>query len=248
MNPVDLALALAFLVVWPLYGARFGTPFLKASVAAGVPGARRAEYGTTILMLWMFAGLGVAAALEHGLSARALRLLPPAGIVPIAISLAALAAIVVLLGLQDRTLLSAAGRAAVRRAGASLSWFLPQDRADQVAFRGLSVTAGVCEEWLVRGWLLAVLAPLAGTARAAFLSSAMFGIAHAYQGPKGILKTGLVGLIMAGLAWATGSIWAPIVIHALIDWKQGDLFVRAYAPEEPVEPVAGGAGAGVAAA
>src|SRR5262245_18245494 len=123
MQPTDVALTLAFLVVWPLYGARWGRPALQAAVAAGVPGARRAEYGTTILMQWMISGIAAAAALEHGLSARELRLLPPAGIVPIAISVAPIAGTFLLFRSQDHATRTSEGRAAVRRAAEPLAWF-----------------------------------------------------------------------------------------------------------------------------
>ncbi len=48
---------------------------------------------------------------------------------------------------------------------------------------------------------------------AALLSSLVFGLGHAYQGPKGVLKTGLFGLAIAGLCLLTGSIWLLIVLH-----------------------------------
>jgi membrane protease YdiL (CAAX protease family) len=99
------------------------------------------------------------------------------------------------------------------------------------------VTAGICEEWLFRGYLLALLEPTTGTAAAVGISAALFGLAHAYQGVGGILKTGVVGLVMGGLAWATGSIWAPILIHAAADWIQGDQVSRILG-EEPVASAA----------
>jgi CAAX protease family protein len=232
MQPVDLAITASFLLVWPLYGARWGRPALQAAVAAGIPGARRTEYVGTIVFLWMFSGLAAAAALERGLSAHDLRLLPPVGIVPIAISIVAVVGAFVLFHLQGGAVRSAEGRAALRRAAEPLAWFLPQDARDQRVFRGVSVTAGICEEWLVRGWLVALLTPLTGVVGAFVISAVLFGIAHAYQGLSGIVKTGTVGLILSALAWATGSLWAPILVHAIADWMQGDLFVRVFEPEK----------------
>ena len=48
-----------------------------------------------------------------------------------------------------------------------------------------------------------------------------FGIAHAYQGPIGILKTGVVGLIMGTLYLLSGSIWGPMLVHAVVDITSG---------------------------
>ena len=232
MNPVDLVLVLAFAVVWPAYSARFGRAALREAVEAGAAGARRAEYGSTMLMLWTFAALAAAAALERGRSAAELRLLPPTG-VGLALGILAVALVLVLLALQSRVGRSAAGRAAVRRQLEPLVWFLPHDAADRALFRPLSVTAGICEEWLCRGYLLAVLTPPCGIFGAVAISSALFGLAHGYQGLLGVVRTGLVGLLLAGVVWATGSLWPTILIHAVADWMQGDLIVRALG-EEPV--------------
>jgi membrane protease YdiL (CAAX protease family) len=236
MHAIDLVLVACFALAWPAFGARIGAAALRAAVAAGVPGARRAEYASGMLLLWMFAALAAAAALDHGRSAEALRLLPPGG-AGIAISLIAVVATIALFAVQQRSVAtSPATRALLREKVRPLAWFLPQDVADRALFRPLSVTAGVCEEWLFRGYLLAVLEPGVGTAGAVGISTALFGLAHAYQGGGGILKTGLVGLFLAGLTWATGSIWAPIVVHAAADWMQGDLVMHALGEEAGASP------------
>lgn len=231
MHAIDLVLVACFALAWPAFGARIGAPALRAAVAAGVPGARRATYADTMFMLWMFAALAAAAALDQGRSAAALRLLPPGG-AGIAISLVAVVATIALFALQQRSVAaSPATQALLREKVRPLAWFLPHDAADRALFRPLSVTAGVCEEWLFRGYMLAVLEPITGIVGAVAISTALFGLAHAYQGGGGILKTGLVGLLMAGLTWATGSIWAPIVVHAAADWMQGDLIAQALGEE-----------------
>ena len=237
MQPVDLVLVLSFAVAWPAFGARWGRAAIRAAVEAGTPGARRAAYRETIFSLWMFAALAAAAALEHGHSAAALRLLPPTG-PGLVISLVAIVVVVGLFVVQGRQAARPEGLAAVRKAIAPLAWFLPQDRADRALFRPLSITAGITEEWLFRGWLLAVLTPLAGVGGAIAASTVLFGLAHAYQGVGGIVKTGLVGLFFAGLAWATGSLWAPILLHAVVDWMQGDMIVRVMSDDVPTEAVA----------
>ena len=48
-----------------------------------------------------------------------------------------------------------------------------------------------------------------GTWPAVALSSLIFGLGHAYQGPAGMGKTGLVGLVMALLTVASGSLVHP---------------------------------------
>jgi membrane protease YdiL (CAAX protease family) len=225
MQPVDLALVATFSLTWPLFGARFGVPALKAAVASGTPGARRTQYLDTMFQLWTFAALAAAAAIGAGRSAESLRLLPPTG-VGLAIAVAAIGATILLFRAQANAVESPEGRAAIGRQVAPLAYFLPQDTADRNLFRALSVTAGVCEEWLFRGYLVALLEPALGLAGAVAASTALFGIAHAYQGPVGMLRTGIVGLIFAGLTVATGSILPAMVVHAVVDWMQGDLITR----------------------
>jgi CAAX protease family protein len=50
------------------------------------------------------------------------------------------------------------------------------------------------------------------------VSSALFGLAHAYQGVSGMVATGLTGLLFAGVYLATGrNLWAAIIAHGSLD-------------------------------
>jgi hypothetical protein len=46
-------------------------------------------------------------------------------------------------------------------------------------------------------------------------------MAHAYQGIKGILATGIVGGLFTLVVLISGSLWPAIVLHALVDIEQG---------------------------
>ena len=114
---------------------------------------------------------------------------------------------------------------------------LPNTRAELPGFVSLAITAGVCEEVLFRGfvmWLLACVLPAFWMA--ALAQALLFGLAHAYQGPSGVLRTGAVGMFMAGLVWVTGSLWAAMVVHALMDIHAGDMAVRVFGTPEPPAP------------
>ncbi len=102
----------------------------------------------------------------------------------------------------------------------------PRTKQEAREFSALSITAGICEEILYRGYLMAYITSviaIGGMWPAALVSSLCFGLGHAYQGPKGVLKTGLVGLAMAGLYLLTGSIWLLIVLHAVMDLSFGSI-------------------------
>ena len=99
---------------------------------------------------------------------------------------------------------------------------LPRTAGERRLFTVVGVTAGVCEEWLYRGFFLAVVAGLADGLPAGLLvvlGAVAFGLAHAYQGPVGILTTGLLGGVMAALYLQTGSLLLPVLLHAAIDLR-----------------------------
>jgi len=61
--------------------------------------------------------------------------------------------------------------------------------------------------------------PFQGMPMAILATAIAFGVAHAYQGPLGVLATGTVGLILGFIVWSTGSLVPAIVIHSLIDLR-----------------------------
>lgn len=114
-------------------------------------------------------------------------------------------------------------RARLRVRFARIAAILPGRREEWPGFASLAITAGICEELLFRGfvtWWLAHLLPVFWMAVVA--QGVLFGLAHAYQGPRGVLATGAVGLFMGGVVWISGSLWAAMILHALIDMHAGD--------------------------
>ena len=56
---------------------------------------------------------------------------------------------------------------------------------------------------------------------AAVVSSVIFGFGHAYQGIANVPKIALVGGVFAALYLLTGSVWLPMLLHAIFDAVQG---------------------------
>lgn len=113
------------------------------------------------------------------------------------------------------------GRHAESPAHATLA-LLPRTTAERRLFTVVGVTAGICEEWLYRGFFLAVVAAVAGgppTGVLVAVAAVAFGLAHAYQGVVGIVTTGLLGGVMAAVYLQTGSLLLPVLLHALIDLR-----------------------------
>ena len=113
------------------------------------------------------------------------------------------------------------GRHAEPPAHATLA-LLPRTAGERRLFTVVGVTAGVCEEWLYRGFFLAVAGALAGglpTGLLVVVAAVAFGLAHAYQGRAGVLTTGVLGGVMAALYLSTGSLLLPVLLHAAIDLR-----------------------------
>ena len=122
----------------------------------------------------------------------------------------------------------------LRQRLASVESLMPHARTEFAGFAVLAFTAGICEEVLFRGfitWLLAHVLP--SYALACLVQAVLFGLAHVYQGPRGIVLVGTVGLFLTGIVWVTGSLWPAMLVHALMDLNAGDLAMRVYSLPAP---------------
>jgi len=81
-----------------------------------------------------------------------------------------------------------------------------------------ALTAGFCEEFLFRGFLINIIrrAGLGWTAQI-LLSSAAFAVGLGYMGPWGIAWAGFVGLLFGSITVWRGNVWATVTAHALVD-------------------------------
>jgi membrane protease YdiL (CAAX protease family) len=96
---------------------------------------------------------------------------------------------------------------------------LPRSASDHVWWIGVSVTAGICEEILYRGFLFFYFREIWGQNIwvALVASSFVFALAHVYQGIRGAATTAAVGLVVGSLYAVTGSLLIPVVLHVIID-------------------------------
>jgi uncharacterized protein len=174
---------------------------------------RREAYISSIASLWMLAiaTLAVARASGYGLTDLGLAALDPARSAGYAAALT-VAGVAVLF----------AFRFAGVREPPLVRELMPVTRQDRILFVGVSITAGICEEIIFRGFLIHALYSGTGSlAIALLLSSGVFGVAHAYQQPAGALRAMLLGLILAIPFAIEGSIVPAIVAHAAIDILSG---------------------------
>ncbi len=108
---------------------------------------------------------------------------------------------------------------------AELSAMLPQTAQEKRYWLFISITAGLTEEFMYRGFLLYILNylfPAAGIIVCVLASAIIFGLAHSYQGISGIAKTGILGLLFSSIYITTGSILPGMVLHFIIDFAAKD--------------------------
>lgn len=223
----DHVLVAFLLLVVPLYG-RFSSGALARKLAAGDPRARRVEYQWTIALEWGLAAIVILLWALAGRSAAALGFaLPPGwrtvgGAVATAVGLALLAA-------QWRMIVRLDERAleGIRAQLAGAADLIPRTDAEHGWFRAVALTAGIVEEIVYRGYLVAYCAVFVGSWVGALVAAVAFGLGHVYQGPMGIVKTGVAGLVAGVLYVATGSLLWSVILHAAVDWQGGALGRRA---------------------
>ena len=81
-----------------------------------------------------------------------------------------------------------------------------------------SVSAGFCEEFLFRGFLMLMIARAGGTPKAQiFWSSIAFGVGHILWGPVGAMFTAVLGLSFAVVTTMRGNVWAAVTAHTLLN-------------------------------
>ncbi|MDZ5473732.1 CPBP family intramembrane glutamic endopeptidase [Bacillus sp. 31A1R] len=99
---------------------------------------------------------------------------------------------------------------------------LPASIKERLVFALGAITAGICEEIIYRGFLFHYFsqAPFElSTTMIMIVTSVIFGLAHIYQGWKGVIVTGLVGFLMARFYVNSGTLIIPIILHIIIDLR-----------------------------
>ncbi len=99
----------------------------------------------------------------------------------------------------------------------------PHGLAESVLWVALSISAGICEEFVYRGYFMRQFSAwFGGRGPGLFASALVFGLGHAYQGPwQVLLITVAYGLPMGALALLARGLGPSIVAHALEDVVAG---------------------------
>ncbi len=81
-----------------------------------------------------------------------------------------------------------------------------------------SMSAGCCEEFLSRGFIILLIARAGGGRKAQILwSSLAFALTHILWGPIALFFTFVLGLSFAVVTTWRGNVWSAVIAHALLD-------------------------------
>jgi membrane protease YdiL (CAAX protease family) len=113
-----------------------------------------------------------------------------------------------------------AGLQAILRPGpnANIGRLLPRSPTEITLWIFLSLSAGICEEFTIRGYLQKQLSGwLKNVTAAVVIQGIIFGAAHAYQGPKLMLTIAVLGSLMGWLAQWRKNLRPGMLSHFLQD-------------------------------
>lgn len=185
------------------------------------PRQRISLYLSTIVFQWIATGVAAWRSWAHGYSGAELGLGRGRGVLTVALAtIAGTAILATLHWLNFRRMSRLMDR--VPRIRAMAERILPQSTKELIPFLALALTAGICEEFLYRGFAMAAFG------RAGFpiwasvvVSSILFGAAHVYQGRGGAIGTGLLGLLFGAFRSILGSLVPVAAWHAAVDVVAG---------------------------
>ena len=212
------ALVLYIAAVAPLHGRR-RYERLRARIAAD-PGARLQLYRRTPLRAVLLSALVVAIGALLGRHAGDVDLRWPRN----GWGVGMVAGFLVAFGLGTvfglRQLRSERGRAFVEAQLGGARLLLPGTPQERRWSVGVALSAGVWEELVYRGFLAEVVRtafPSWHWLPVALVTGTVFGAAHLYQGARGVVLTGALGVALSSIVASTGSLLPAMLVHALID-------------------------------
>jgi membrane protease YdiL (CAAX protease family) len=219
----DFALILAVLgVAVPWLGRRRVRQLMQMPETTKMD--RLTLYASTAAFQWLAAGVILWRASAHGIHARQLGVaIPnPPLVTAVAILLAALVFASQVFSLrrlvaQPREIKGLLPQLALK--------LFPQDTVERLAFLAFVVTVAVCEELIYRGFIQSLLQSWSGGYWLAGVlgAAAFFGLAHLYQGRRGLLTTFAIGALFSLIRVFTQSLIPCFAAHFVADLTVGYL-------------------------
>jgi membrane protease YdiL (CAAX protease family) len=217
-------IAIAFVLI---YGPIRDKIYMKRLADPAYPKERLKIYARTMIMLWSLAAICTASWLVAGQDLADLGFRNPTagwrGWVSWGLAAAGVAYMIYAV---VSTATSRKNRDEVRRqieTAGDLDLLKPSNEAEHARFQWISLTAGITEEVIFRGFLIGVLAMAFPLWMAASLATLIFVLAHLYQGPRGMLRILPVSAGLAVMFVIGGSLWPVMILHAIVDGISGGI-------------------------
>jgi membrane protease YdiL (CAAX protease family) len=226
MTVIDHIFFLALAIAYPIAGYISFKRLLRRVAAGQVVGPTQI-YQSTLISHWTLFGIAIAVWLATERSWVALGFgwdIDTGFLLGLALTAAAIVVMMHQYGSLDNA--SEKTRESLRRQIGDLEFVMPRNNAELGRFYAVSATAGIVEETLWRGYMFWYLGHIMPLWAAAIVTSVVFGFGHIYQGVANVPKTILVGGVFAGLYLLTGSLWLPMLLHAVFDAVQGKAVYR----------------------
>ncbi|RXT02817.1 CPBP family intramembrane glutamic endopeptidase [Ammoniphilus sp. CFH 90114] len=100
----------------------------------------------------------------------------------------------------------------------------PRTSQERKRWNYVSLTAGITEEIIYRGFLLYAILyflPTLSIWIALVVAALLFGLAHTYQGVTGVIRTALIGFLFGAVYVSLESILPLILLHIIADTSSG---------------------------
>lgn len=219
--PLPASLTVIDLAVLALVGVAMPAFVIISDLTSAKDTPRPRLYRRAMAMLWGITAIVLTAWIAQGRNLVELGFGPPSTLVNWLVAGAAVAGCI-FLGLQVLSVArSDQARATVRASldkSAGVNDIMPQTPREHRLFYGLSITAGITEEILFRGFLIWGFSAFMPLWAAAAVSLVIFVASHAYQrSVENFLKVTVMGLILTAVAIFSGSLWPAILLHAVVD-------------------------------
>lgn len=109
--------------------------------------------------------------------------------------------------------------------------FMPTKYRELPGYIVMCISAGVFEEIVFRGYLITFFKYLlqgipAASTWAVLTPALVFSIAHYYQGARAVFKILVLSLLFGMIFWHSGSLYAVIALHFLVDFVSGLLSIH----------------------
>jgi len=229
---LDHILLILITVVWPVAEWRWYYPRSVRAIAAGIPGARARLYHNSVVPQWVFSACIIVLWAVRGRPWTAL-LLGPSTRLRLGIAFGFAALLLALLWQQRRALFTRANwPERVRRSLQHAESLVPRTTGEYRGMVLVAFTAGICEEFLFRGFVLWYFLAFwpgtrTGLVLAVISSAILFGFGHIYLGVRNVSGTIIGGLFFAALVLLAGSLLPAMMVHVALDLNSFDLGYRA---------------------